>query len=173
MNEFTYIFIIILLTIFVLLYGGHNNQDLIEYDSNYFKNFEKIILFEKKLQIYNKTVNFNNDNFICIKNFIKTCTILIPNLYNLFFINIQPHSFFKINKLFNNNFNKKEYVMIIFNHNNINNLELLVGLDSINYGYFYDLKKNISIVGLYDLFNSSDVPINFTIFISKKPFWYS
>ncbi len=174
MNEITYILIIVFLTIFILLFGGHNNQDLVEYSSNYFKNFDKIIIFEKKLQIYNKTVNFGNKDFINIKNFIKTSLILIPNLHDLFFININPHSFFKIDDIFNKNLNKKEYVMIVFNHNNINNLELLIGLDNSNdIGYFYDLKKNISITGLYDLFNSSDISINFTIFIIKKPFWYS
>ena len=54
MDELNYLLIIIFLSIFVILYGGHNNQNLIEYDSNYFQNLNKIILFEKKLQIYNK-----------------------------------------------------------------------------------------------------------------------
>ena len=173
MNEFTYIIIIIILTIFILLYGGHNNQDLIEYDSKYFKNFNKLIIFEKKLQIYNLKVNFADRDYIDLKNYIKTSIILIPNLISLYFINIKPHSFFKINKIFTNMANKKENIMIIFNHNKINDLELIIGLDNNSNGYFYDLKKHISITGLYDLYNDSGNIINLTLFFIKKPYWYN
>jgi len=172
MNEFTYILIILFLTIFILLYGGHNNQDLVEYDSNYFKNLNRIVLFEKKLQIYNSNVNFNNKDFVNIKDYIKTSMCLIPNLVDLFFINIKSHGFFIINKIFDKKEHKKEHMMIIFNHNKVNDLELLVGLDNNSNGYFYDLKKDISIVGLYDIYNNSQDSINITIFIIKKPFWY-
>ena len=64
-------------------------------------------------------------------------------------------------------------MMIIFNHNKVNDLELLVGLDKNSNGYFYDLKKDISITGLYNIYNNSENSINITIFIIKKPFWYS
>ena len=173
MNEFTYIIIIIILTVFILLYGGHNNQDLIEYDSKYFKNFNKLIIFEKKLQIYNLKVNFADKDYIDLKDYIKTSIILIPNLISLYFINIKPHSFFKINKIFTDMDNKKENILIIFNHDKINNLELLIGLDNNSNGYFYDLKNHISITGLYDLYNDSDNIINLTLFFIKKPFWYN
>lgn len=173
MNELTYIIFIVILTVFILLYGGHNNQDLIEYDAKFFKNFNKLIIFEKKLQIYNSQVNFGNLDYINLQNYIKTSMILIPNLVSLYFINIKPSSFFKISKIFDEKLNKKEHLMIIFNHDKINNLELLVGLDGNSIGYFYDLKQNISIVGIYDLFNSSANLINLTIFFIRKPFWYN
>lgn len=173
MNEFTYILIIILLTIFILLYGGHNNQDLVEYNSNYFQNLNRIIIFEKKLQVYNSKANFADKDFINIKDYIKMSLCLIPNLVDLFFINIKSHSFFTIDKIFDKKLNKKEHLMIIFNHNKNTDLELLIGLDKNSNGYFYDLKKNISITGLFDLHNNSSISINMTIFIIKKPFWYS
>jgi len=157
----------------MLLYGGHNNQDLIEYNSNYFQNLNRIILFEKKLQIYNSTVKFADKDFINIKDYIKISLSLIPNLVDLFFINIKSYSFFTIDKIFNKELNKKEHLMIIFNHNKYTDLELLIGLDKNSNGYFYDLKKNISITGIFNLYNNSAISINMTIFIIKKPFWYN
>lgn len=176
MDELNYLLIIIFLSIFVILYGGHNNQNLIEYDSNYFQNLNKIILFEKKLQIYNKEVNFGSEDYINIKDYIKISNSLIPNLESMYFINIKPHSFYLINKIFNQKLIFKEYLMIIFNHNKSNNLELLLGKDSDpnsdSVAYFYDLEKNITVTGVFDLYNNSDVNINVTIFFMKKPFWF-
>jgi hypothetical protein len=74
--------------------------------------------------------------------------------------------------------------MIIFNHNKHNNLELLINdnyqinkTDVINLNissnkYFYDLEKNISITGIYHIYNNSNEPIIITCFILKKPFWH-
>lgn len=172
MKEFDYLLIIIFLSIFVILYGGHNNQNLIEYDSNYFQNFDKIILFENKLQIYNNKVNFKSKDFINLENYVKLSKSLIPNLESLYFINIKPHSFYSIEKIFDNKFKRIEYLMIVFNHNKSNNLELLLGKDTENNGYFYDLVKKITITGIFDLYNNSNDFINVSIFFIKKPFWF-
>jgi hypothetical protein len=172
MKEYDYLLIIIFLSIFVILYGGHNNQNLIEYDSYYFQNFDKIILFENKLQVYNTKVNFESNDFIDLDNYVKLSKSLIPNLENLYFINIKPHSFYNIEKIFDNKLNRVEYLMIIFNHNKSNNLELLLGKDTDNNGYFYDLVKKITITGIFNLYNNSNDFINVSIFFIKKPFWF-
>ena len=61
--------------------------------------------------------------------------------------------------------------MIIYNHNKINNLELIVSSDNSN-GYFYDLTKIISITEIYPIYNNSNETIIITLFIIKKPFWH-
>lgn len=172
MKEYNYILTIIFLTIFLLLYGGHNNQKLIEYDSTYFNNFNKIVLFEKKLQKYNQTVNFGSKDYVNIENYVKISKCLIPNLEFMYFINVKPNSLYIINKIFDSKLNRKDYIMIIFNHNQSNNLELLLGKDNQSNGYFYDLNKKITVTGIYDLYNHSDDLINVTLFFCKKPFWF-
>ena len=72
---------------------------------------------------------------------------------------------------------------MIFNHKKHNNLELLIDTEKFDlnensnipaqsYGYFYDLEKVISIVGIYHIYNNSNEQINITCFILKKPFWH-
>ena len=53
----------------------------------------------------------------------------------------------------------------------MNDLELVISKNESDL-YMYDLEKNISITGIYDFYNNSDLIINFTIFIMKKPFWH-
>ncbi len=172
MDDIHYIIIIILLTVFTFYYGGHNNQSKLEYTSNYFSNLDRIILFENKLQKFNTDANFNSKDYINIKEHIKSCHTIIPNLVDLFFIKINPNSIYKINKIFNIK-NIDEYSMLVFNHNKEKhiNLELLVDHTNTS-GYFYPLKKNISLVKIFDIYNSSNKEINLTIFFIKKPFWY-
>jgi hypothetical protein len=67
--------------------------------------------------------------------------------------------------------------MVIFNHDEFNNLELLINTcyksnSNIIEEYFYDLKKKISITGIFHLYNNSNKPIMITCFILKKPFWH-
>jgi hypothetical protein len=184
MNDFLYIIIIIGLTIFIVFFGGHNNQNKIEYDSIYFNNLNLIINFENKINSIANNEIFKNNNFININEYLNTTHILIPNFINCFFIKINSFAAFNIfniiDKLEINN-----RMMIIFNHNKSNNLELIINnLDSnlynkkysgelVNTGYFYDLEKNISITGVYHIYNNSNENIIITCFILKKPFWYN
>jgi hypothetical protein len=170
MDDLIYIILICFLTIFILIYGGHNNTNIVEYDYKYFSNLHRIRLFEKKLQKFNIDTNYK-DNYINIEDHIKTCHLIIPNLIDLFFIKIEPYSFFKINTIWKKLSN--QYLMITFNHNKINNLELFLGYENNNTGIFYDLVKDISITGIYDIYNSSNIEINITIFFIKKPYWYN
>ena len=170
MDDLIYIIIICILSIVILMYGGHNNNNnIIEYEYKYFSNLNRIKLFEQKLQKYNIDTNYKN-NYINIEDYLKTCHLIIPNLIDLFFIRIKPYSFFKINTIWKKI--EDQYLIITFNHNKVNNLELFLGYEN-NFGIFYDLDKQISITSIYDLYNNSDKEITITIFFIKKPYWYN
>lgn len=182
MDNFTYLIIIIGLTIFVIFFGGHNNQELIEYNTSYFDGLKSITLFENKLNliIKNKKI-FSNENFININKFLNTTNVLIPNFVNCFIIKINSHQLFNIFNLINKT-DAKTHIMIIFNHNLHNNLELMINSNNNNlkpmvkknnFGYFYDLTKQISIVGIHHIFNNSNDDIVITCFILKKPYWHN
>lgn len=192
MDNFTYLIILIGLTIFVIFFGGHNNQELIEYDTSYFNGLKSITLFENKINliIKNKEI-FSNENFININKFLNTTNVLIPNFVNCFIVKINSHQLFNIFNLIKKT-DAKTHIMIIFNHNSYNNLELMINqnnnmcnsnddindinvinVDDDNYGYFYDLTKQISIVGIHNIFNNSNDDIVITCFILKKPYWHN
>lgn len=178
MDDISYLIIIIILSVFVVFYGGHNNQNKIEYNSDYFNNLNSIVNLEKKISaIYTKNNIFKNNNYVNINNYFNTTNILIQNYVNCFLIKINPNDFFNIFNIIDKSISKY-HMMIIFNHNTNNNLELLIDNDhklnkyipSIK--YFYDLEKNISITGIYHIYNKSNEPIIITCFLLKKPFWY-
>lgn len=197
MSSILYIIIIIGLTIFILFFGGHNYQNIVEYDSDYFYNLNTIIIFEKKLNKKLIDIVFDSSNFINLNEYLDTSIILVPNFVNCFYIQINPHSLFNIFKIINKE-NMLTSMMIIFNHKKYNNLELLLDnstSDLYNYaysdtntnhifdnnlenknittnGYFYDLEKIISITGIYHIYNNSNENVVITCFILKKPFWF-
>jgi hypothetical protein len=179
MDDILYLIIIFVLTIFIIFFGGHNNQDKIEYDSDYFSNLNSIINFENKINtIYsNNNQIFKNKNFININKYLNTTNILIQNFVNCFLIKINPNNFFNIFNIIDKSL-AKNYIMVIFNHDEFNNLELLINTNcyksnsNIIEEYFYDLKKKISITGIFHLYNNSNKPIMITCFILKKPFWH-
>ena len=171
MDNILYIIIIIILTVMIIFYGGHNFQNKIEYESNFFNNINNLIIFEKKLQKYSNIKNFINTDIININNYVKMCDYLIPNFLNCYFIKINAYSLFNIYNIIDLNY-RDSSILIIFNHNKINNLELLINNKNI-YGYFYNLNKKISITSVYPIFNNSNTIIYITIFVMKKPFWHS
>ena len=195
MDNILYIIIIIGLTIFVLFFGGHNRQNIVEYDSEYFYNLNTIIIFENKLNKNHIELIFDSNNFVNINKYLDTSHIIIPNFIDCFYIQIKPYSIFNIFKII-----KKEHIltsmMILFNHKKHNNLELLINnstnnLYEYNYlgtntntnthmenknniitGYYYDLEKIISITSIYHIYNNSNENIIITCFLLKKPFWF-
>lgn len=187
MNDILYFIIIIGLTIFIIFYGGHNHQNLVEYNSKYFCNLSSIIIYEKKLNefINDDNMIFNQDNFLNLNKYLDTSDIIIPNFVGCYYIQIKSFDIFNINKIVK----KKDMIynmMIIFNHHKHNDIELIIN-DSTNNlyknnnlindktfitGYFYDLEKKISITGVYHLYNNSNQNIIITCFILKKPFWF-
>ena len=182
MDELLYIIIIITLTIFIIFFGGHNNQNKIEYHCDYFSNLNSIVGFEKKISsIYLNNGNlFKNTNFINIDKYFNTTNILIPNFVGCFLIKINSKNVFNIYNLIDKSI-INNHMMIIFNHSEQNNLELIVcdngdykclDFNSGTNHYFYDLEKNISITGIFHLYNNSNQDIIITCFILKKPFWH-
>jgi hypothetical protein len=186
MDFYLYIIIIIGLTIFMVFFGGHNNQVKVEYENNYFQKLNSIIIFENKLNKINNDNIFTNKNYVNINKYFDTTDILIPNFVNCFFIKILPYTIFNIFNLIDKK-DMKTHIMILFNHKKYNNLELLVDNTENNLykddyfnnfnnfkssGYFYDLEKTVSITGIFHIYNNSTEIIYITCFILKKPFWH-
>lgn len=186
MDFYLYIIVIIGLTIFMVFFGGHNNQVKVEYENDYFQKLNSIIIFENKLNKINDNSIFIDKNYVNINKYFDTTHILIPNFINCFFIKILPFTIFNIFNLIDKK-DMNTHMMILFNHKKYNNLELLVDnsennlysnkyfdntINSKSLGYFYDLEKNVSITGIYHIYNNSIEPIYITCFILKKPFWH-
>ncbi len=163
--------ILVILTIIILFYGGKNNVNMIEYNSNYFDNYKNIIIFEKVLKSYIPkfdNIATNNSDYFTVDEIKDTLNIVIPNYLNNYFIKIKSYSYFNITKIIDNTNN---LLMIIFNLNDVNNLDLLLDKED-NIGYFYNLTNKISITNIYDLYNNNNTDIYITIFTIKKPYWY-
>lgn len=167
MDNKIYFIIIIALTIIVLFYGGSNKQSQIEYNSNYFTSLYNISILNSKIKKLSENYKWDND-ILDITDELQVCDNLLPNFVRTFFIRIKPHSFFDITDYIPDD---DSNILIIFNYNKTNNLELLVRHKE-NTGYFYDLEKVISLTGIYPIYNNSDDIIEITLFIVKKPFWY-
>ena len=159
-----YYVIIIILIIMMLFYGGHQHIKKIEYDSKYFINYHKILLFENKLlNIYNKNI-LNENNFMSLDKNIYSS--LVPNLENVFIIKIKSLSEFNI-KLLNDS---DKFIMVLLNSNNIPIYIKITNNDDDN--NFYKLDKKIHIIDLKNIYNNSNKDIVIFVFICKKPFWH-
>jgi hypothetical protein len=165
------IILLILLTIIIIFYGGKNHSTLVEYDNDYFKNYNNIIIFEKTLEKYYSKFNEinNNNNYVTINEISKLADSILPNYINNYLIKIEKYSYFDITNIINVN-DKNNLMMIILN-NNLNNLKLIVNKEN-NINYFYNLNKKTSITGIYDIYNDNDFEIFVTIFIVKKPYYW-
>ena len=190
-NNNSYILVIIIMILAIIIYGGSKTHSIsqIEYSSKNYQYLNSLNIFEKQLQKYNSS----NFEFLQITNKVDLSECLIPNIIDIFFININPHSHFNINKHVQNNISN---LMILYNHNitvdnnmdnfkNIshlinNKLMLLIDYnknechDNVcnKYAYYYDITKKISIYNIYPIYNNSNSIINITIIIIKKSFWH-
>ena len=157
-----YYAIIIIIMIMMIFYGGKNNINKIEYSTSYFKNLNKIILFEKHIK-----KNIKNDLNIDFEDITSKVNIhVIPNLEYAYYIDIKPKHYYKIE-----NVNIDKHIMIIFKHNDKDDIKLMVKKDKTD-AYLYDIKKKISVTGIFPIFNDSETLASITVFIMKKPFWY-
>jgi hypothetical protein len=157
-----YYVIVIILLILMIFYGGVNNINKIEYNTTFFKNLNKIILFEDNIKKIIK-----NDLNIDFEDITKKINIhVIPNLEYAYYIDINPNNYYNIE-----NIDSYKNIMIIFKHNPMNKIQLIVKKDKINY-YMYDLDKKISITGIFPIYNNSNELVSITVFIMKKPYWY-
>lgn len=186
-NNSYLLFIIIMILSMVIFGRATKNRDfIIEYNPQNYQYLNSLTIFEKELQKYNS----NNFDIIKITNDVDLSSCLIPNIIDIFFVNIKPFSYFNIKKYCDNH---KSNIMVIYNHNifsenkdnfsninsSLNNLFLLLDSNKEcannickNYGYYYKISKKISILDIYPIYNNSNQTINLTIFIVKKSFWH-
>lgn len=175
-NDDSYFIIVIIMILCMVIFGSSkkNNDNLIEYDSKNYQFLNSLTIFEKELQKYNTEKN----DFKKITDEINLTSCFIPNIVDVFFINIKPFQYFDIKKYVKNyNYN----IMVVYNHSNFTNNALYLLLNKNNecnnnicnnYGYYYDITKKISILDIYPIYNNSNEIINMTIFIIKKSFWF-
>lgn len=161
MNDILYITILVILTIFILFYGGHNNINTIIYDNyKYFDIYKKISLFDNKFIKISKHNGFTNVK-TNITNNITHFDYILPNVNNLFYIKLQPHKILNIN-------NNPNILLLVYNFTN-SNIDLIIDYDNNN--YLYKLGK-FNIVKPYNIINNSNYTSEFVICEINKPFWY-
>ena len=174
----------------IVIYGGsktYNNFE-IEYSPKNFQYLNSLTVFEKQLQKYNSS----NFEYLQITNHVDLSECLIPNIIDIFFININPHAYFDTRKHVQNHISS---LIILYNHNiaidnntdnfkdistiTNNNIMLLIDIKNEctnavcnNFAYYYDITKKISILNIYPIYNNSDSIINITLFIIKKSFFH-
>jgi hypothetical protein len=174
----------------IVIYGGskkHNNLR-IEYNPKNYQYLDSLTIFEKQLQKYNSS----NFDYLQITNQVDLSECLIPNIIDIFFVNIKPQTYFNTGNHVEIPISK---LMVVYNHSinvdadnfkNITtisdlnkNLTLLIDKkkDCVNevcnnYGYYYDITKKISILDIYPIYNNSDSIINVTVIIVKKSFFH-
>jgi hypothetical protein len=186
-DDISYTLVLIIMFSLIVIYGGskkHNNLQ-IEYDSKNYKYLNSLTIFEKQLQQYNSS----NFDYLQITNKINLSECLIPNIIDIFFVNLKPYSYFNTNNFVKN---KISNLMVLYVHsltntsdnntnikNNNPNLSLLINKkkeciknNCTNYGYYYDINNKISIFDVYPIYNNSNFIVNISIFIIKKSFWH-
>ncbi len=173
MDNIAYLILIIILTIFIVFYGGHNNQNRIEYNTFQWNNLDLLNFLSinhltdtnKYFQMQNQTQNYYkiSDKMILTDNFL-------PNFVDCYLIKIESKKIFNIDKIISLKEHSNNLMILINNYNNIK-LELLVEYKN-NLGYFYILDKKISIVSIYDILNNSNETCFIYCIIVKKPYWF-
>jgi hypothetical protein len=151
----------------MMLYGGHNNQAQIIYDSAMFTYIDRLIKYQENFKKYSSTIIFNNNNYVKVENYITTLAdTMIPNLESIYIIKLDPHKLFNTKQLDSNETN----IMIVFNHNNYKNIELLVNTEN-KIGFFYEFVNPLTVCDILNLYNNSSDYKIITVFIIKRPFW--
>ena len=189
-DDNSYTLVIIIMILAIVIYGGsktYNNFE-IEYSPKNFQYLNSLTVFEKQLQKYNSS----NFEYLQITNHVDLSECLIPNIIDIFFININPHAYFDTRKHVQNHISS---LIILYNHNiaidnntdnfkdistiTNNNIMLLIDIKNEctnavcnNFAYYYDITKKISILNIYPIYNNSDSIINITLFIIKKSFFH-
>ncbi len=127
----TYLLVIITMVLLIIIFGGYNkNTNLqIEYNLYNYQYLNSLIYFEKELQKY----NHGNFELLQITNKLDLSECLIPNVIDIFFVNIKPKTYFNIINYVSEHMTK---LMVIFNHNlqniNLNSDNLMLLLQSKN-----------------------------------------
>jgi len=173
----------------IVIFGGPKKHDnlQIEYQPNNFGYLNNLTYFEN--QIHQNNIS-SDIEFTNITEKINLSNCLVPNIVDIFIVNIKPYQIFNVG---NHVKNDLASIMIIYDHNMssqqynfsnipnlaINNLKLLINKkkECVNYncnlvGYYYDISKKVSILDIFPIYNDSEHIVNITIFIIKKPYWF-
>ena len=95
-NDNSYLLVIIIMLFAIIFFGGYkkpNNYQIEYYPQNH-QYLNSLTFFEKQLQQY----NYGNFDFMQITNEIDLTKCFIPNIVDIFFVNIKPYSYFNIRK---------------------------------------------------------------------------
>lgn len=182
MESIIYLIILVLLTIFMLLYGGHNFRKKVTYDSKYFDIFKRVNFLcdeikEKTSFIENE---YSGKNYIVNMTKNILCNKIIPNCVSVYIINIKPNGVINmIDFMKQQNLDINTHLMIIFdyhgNHKKIYDrfLYLIVEEKYENkYSLLHTLDKKINISDVYSIYNPTTNDVLFSLFLIKKPFWF-
>lgn len=184
-----YFLTMIILILMIVIFGGPKKHDnlQIEYQPNNFGYLNNLTYFEN--QIHQNNIS-SDIEFTNITEKINLSNCLVPNIVDIFIVNIKPYQIFNVG---NHVKNDLASIMIIYDHNMssqqynfsnipnlaINNLKLLINKkkECVNYncnlvGYYYDISKKVSILDIFPIYNDSEHIVNITIFIIKKPYWF-
>jgi hypothetical protein len=100
MDDITYIILIICLTIFIIFFGGHNNQDKIEYESFQWNNLDLLNFLNINHLIGDddntKKYNFIANDYHKISDKIILTENYLPNFVDCYLIRIKPYKLFHI-----------------------------------------------------------------------------
>jgi hypothetical protein len=172
-NNTGYALIIILMIITMVIYGGAKkySNSQIEYNLSNHKFVNSIELLETKLNKYNVL----DRPYVKVSNKINLSECFIPNIQNIFYININPKKHFDIKQI--TKLNEPSLMVLYLCNIQINNYHaVFIDSDDMSvperYGYYYQLTNKISILDIYPIFNNSDKKQNICVFIIKKSFWY-
>ena len=181
MESVVYLTILIIMAIFMLLYGGHNFRKKIIYEGDYFLIFNRINFLSNEIKEKTSYIENEHKNNNYILNVTKSivCDKMIPNCSDVYIINIKPKGVINMLKLMEmQELNINVHLMIIFdylenNKNTNNNFLNLIVEDNYEdkYGLFHSLDKKVNISDIYNIYNPTDHDILFGLFLIKKPFW--
>lgn len=157
-----YYLIIIMITIFMIFYGGVNKILQIEYKHTYFNYIKNIRLFKKFLSKHNSKQNI--DLLSISKNF----NILINNLHSMYYINMDPFSYHIIDDMYD-----KSLLMIIYTVNNdYKKLQIIIEHVGDEIFLNYNVSSELFLTNPYIIYNNSNEDTKFILTFIKKPFWY-
>ena len=157
-----YYLIITMLTILMMFYGGINKTLSIEYYHTYFEYIKNIRLFE------NYVLNNNSKENIDLLSITKNCSILVNNLFSIYYINVEPYSYF-----INDSMYDKSLLMIIYTvSNDYKKLQIIIDKVDENKFINYNITTDLFLTNPYIIYNNSNQNTKFIIAFIKKPFWY-
>jgi hypothetical protein len=157
-----YYLIIIIITILMIFYGGVNKISQIEYDYTYFEYIKNIRLFKNYL------LNSNDKKNIDLLPIIKNFSLLINNLCGIYYVNIEPFSYYVNDNMYDNSL-----LMIVYTVNDdYKKLQIVINkLDDKRFLY-YDVSNDLFLTNPYVIYNNSNKDTKLIVSFIKKPFWY-